>query len=151
MTEATIKAGVAAVVAKLAGYTSGTNVTEDDYRVLANGSDKYAIVTSGDGSSSEVLTLGTSRTVMNRWAIELQVLVPLRAQAHGDAEADVIAETDAVLAELHKWPELDGVSGVVEVQVGNPLSLIDTAQQREFVGRMIPLMVQEVIAVALSE
>ena len=55
MTYATVEAGVATVIKKLANY-SATNVSQDDVRVLANGVARAAVLSRGS-STAEAITL----------------------------------------------------------------------------------------------
>ena len=110
MSYATVEAGVATVIKKLANYST-TNVSQDDVRVLANGVARAAILSRG-GSSREPVTLGiTTYTIQNTWITTVYIYVPMAAE-YATTKTNLDSEVDAVLAELAKWPNLAGVSGV---------------------------------------
>lgn len=111
MSYATVQSAVATLIKKVSGYTA-RNVTEGDYRIFTKGLRKGVVLRKGTSNSQRLaVTAGTSYPVRSDHVVNIEVYVPYRTAAK-DTRDSLIAETNSILAELRKWPDLNGTAGV---------------------------------------
>lgn len=153
MSYETVEAGVSAVIQKLADYSS-TNVTQADYSILADGPAKAVVLQRGPTPEPQPATLGATYQIRHEWVVDAEVYIHTKNRGRDEIEADTIAEAEAVIGELRKWPNLDGVSGVLFVKASMEVPVEDMAAAAAsgvYWRQIVRVRVQEWQSVTKSE
>ena len=150
MTYATVQTATLAVLRKLTEFDT-ENSSENDYRILANGKQYFAILrrgSTGNRSMQDVPANGvyqkrSDRTVM----IEIYALHTVDTLTTRQTLNTI---TQTVLDHLDKWPNLDQTAGVVETDADNTSKPEDYSVGRlNFLRQKIPFNIIELETVTL--
>lgn len=111
MSYATVEAGALAVLRKHGDFDA-TNTSQGDWRVLAAGKARIAVL-SLVGDSPEAVTL---TVYQHHWQTAIDLMIPWPGEQ--DAfDANIKAEAQKVWDTFRQWPKLDGVAGVTHSQI----------------------------------
>ncbi len=115
MSYSSVEAAVLTLLQALTGtFAATTDVTRGDYRILDSGADTNAVLIPGSFEQDGIAEGGARKSVRD-W----NVLIDLFRQYADDGTTWTNFETDrdAVMAQLEKYPTLNGESGVVNVVI----------------------------------
>lgn len=111
MTYATVQTAVATLVKTVTGFSSA-NVTEGDYRIFTKGLRKGAVLRRGPSASQRIaITAGGQYPVRSNYVVNIEVYVPYKSSASA-TRSTLLAASEAILATLRTYPDLDGTAGV---------------------------------------
>lgn len=115
MSYSSVEIAVQTLMQALTGtFASTDDVSRGDYRILDSGADTLAVLIPGPFEQDGIAEGGARKSV-RAW----QVLIDLFRQYVDDGTTWTNFETDrdAVLAQIEKYPTLDGESGVVNIVI----------------------------------
>ena len=149
-----VESALSSVIQKLANYSS-TNVFVDDYQqALSSGNAARAVILTRGPSESRKLTMGNPHNVENIWTVMVEVFTS--AKSRPSQASQVVAEAEAIVAEVRKWPNLDNTSNVVTVDI----DIFDEPEMGDFGGgrarskwwrQVVEVLVVEIVAITRSE
>ena len=151
MSYAVVEAAISTVVQKVSGYSS-SNVTRGDYLVLGSGQSKAVILQRGP-STREQIGFGASgqgAAFDNRWTTYLELFLPHTGELVSQ-KTSIDTEVDSLLAEIAKWPALDGTSNVLDTNVIGVGEPEHDPESGPWWQTTIELEVWEIETVTLSE
>ena len=150
----TVETALIAVIRKVSGYDTA-NVFADDYRVLARGKSSKAVVVRRAPSQHTELTMGATPNIENLWVINAE-LFTASSPAHVDLASQILTESQKLVDEIRKWPNLDNTSGVINVDI----EIQAEPEEGDFTGgnarskwwrQIIEVLATEIVTVTLSE
>lgn len=149
MTYKLVEDALAVVIIKISGYSTA-NCVANDYRVLASGQVRGVILKRGP-STREQLSMGANPLYRNFWTVNVELYVPFIDEPLNVA-GNVRDEAQKIIDEVAKWPKLDNITGIQDVQIPN---ITEPEEYLIGVGRwwrqILSVMVQETERVTLSE
>ena len=150
----TVQTALASVIQRLAAYDA-RNVVPDDYTILAKGNTQRAVVLRRGESEHQELTMGATPSVGNTWEINAELFVSSSTRG-SDLADQVVVESQKIVDEIRKWPNLASTTGVLNVEVQR----VGEPEEGDFAGgrarskwwrQIIAVQVQEIVSVTLSE
>lgn len=110
-----IESGLAAVIATNADFSTSSNVVRGDWRVMAIGLNRIAVLSYG-GHTREEFTL---QRHLDTWTVNVDLLVLYRGE-QSLAHTDMIAERQKILDTVGQFPLLNGTTGVLDAAMTAP-------------------------------
>jgi len=110
MSYSTIEIAVQDILQGLAQFADA-DVTRGDYRVLDSIEDDAAILAPGSFTQADVRAQMSYRT----WDVLVDYFYVYRDD--GTSETNFATGRDNIIAELEKYPTLDGTSGIIQIRV----------------------------------
>lgn len=147
MSEATIRAGVIAVIRKHADFDT-TNVGDNDYRIFAKGLTRAVVVETGIISDEADFSL---KTISNTWLFPVSVYRQWTGEQNSSV-SNLAAEAQKVKDQIDVWPQLDAVSGVLRASlraVGQPEPIREG--KGNFLRQLMECRVQEIATPSRQE
>lgn len=135
-----IEAGLLTVIRLHASYDT-TNSSRGDYRLLAGGLSRYAIITYG-GHARRELTLKLESVI---WDILIDLFIPWRGE-QTTLDTDFLTERQILIDQVAKYPTLNGVAGVKSAMIatGEEPELL-TPVNSAYRGQRLHCLVEEYI------
>ena len=150
----TVQSALSSVIQKITNYDA-TNVVDDDYRILSQGKVARAVILRRGPSEHRKLTMGNPHNVENIWTINAELFVA-QSPTFEDLANQAVVEGQKIVDEVRKWPNLDGTSGVVTVDI----DIFDEPEEGTFEGagggsmwwrQIVETLIVEIVAVTRSE
>lgn len=152
MTYATIQTAVAGRIKQATGFYYA-NVSEGDYSIFSKGLKKAAVLRKGTSQSRRLsVTANSAYPVESVHTVNVEVYVPYRTNSK-TTRANLIIETNRVVQELRKWPDLNSTSGVLDssvTDVAEPEEGQFAGSEFRFWRQVIAFRVKEVETVTVS-
>ena len=149
-----VQSALTTVIKKINSY-DGSNVVVDDYDILRKGHPDRAVILRRGESEHEELTMGAAPNIGNTWTINAELYVASSPRG-SDLANQTVVESQKIVDEVRKWPNLDSTTGVINVEIQR----VGEPEEGDFGGgrarskwwrQFIAVQVQEIVAVTLSE